>query len=211
MAFVEQKWPWIAQALDGRQLVISLGVADWLNPKHPVDLEMKLRKLREALLKAEERKHIKKLDLIDEKLARGEELTPKDLELIKEAESKLKELAGKKQDAPASKPRRPAKKSLTVHRLLRQTKLSQIRILKFKIDLKKSSKILLRNPIPLSSHRKSNWLTLEKISKKYPLMKTPIPPDRDILRSNCFLPKSLKTEILNWIFFTPLAAAKKAC
>lgn len=104
MAFVEQKWPWVAKALDSRQLAASLGLADWLDPKRPVDLEMKLKTLQEALMKAEEQKYIKKIDrIINERVAKGQELTSEDQKIIKDAEEKLKELSKKAPEAKKPK------------------------------------------------------------------------------------------------------------
>jgi len=95
VTFFETKWPWVAKALDSRQLVISLGIADWLKSKEPLSLRMKMEKLREELMKAEEQKYIKKIEPIEAKIAAGQELTEADQKIIKEAEDKLRELQKK--------------------------------------------------------------------------------------------------------------------
>jgi len=110
LTYIETKWPWIAKSFDSRQLVTSLGIADWLNPKYPVDLSMKLGKFKELMVKAEEQKYIKKIEAIEAKIAEGKDLSPEDEKVVKEAEEKLKELDKKMSEIHLSRPPSPEKK-----------------------------------------------------------------------------------------------------
>ena len=90
--FMEKRWPWLSESVAARGRYTTYKLSDRANPDFPEELSVALHKTEAMILNMEEGEYVRSLQVIQDKILKGQILTDNDREMVVIAKKKFAEI-----------------------------------------------------------------------------------------------------------------------